>query len=414
MVKLHFNYKDIFRPFRVAFSAKKIWIMFLGLLIGTLSYAVLTYIAHLIAGSTFVDIWNEYRLFPLPGSFPWYSWVIWAIGLFFFVFNILIFGTAVSKLTYEQLRGDEFFEVKSAISFAFKNWTSVIFSPVIVAAFIGVIFLAGILLGLVGLIPYAGPIIVGLFAILAFFASLFIVYLLIIFIFTITLSPAVVGSTKNDIFDTLFEIFSSFNDQTWRLVWYQFLIGLFAIIGTFILGILSSLSILIGKSILALIMKGKIDTLLEGGKYFLKINPAFGNQIFSFFDKMGFGVIFYPPALSYPDIGFLIGQIFVGFAFYVILFFILGYGLSIWFSGNVFVYTIIVKKKDNKNLLEMYGEEEAEIIKPIEEKTEPAVVTEEKKKPAKKKTTKKSTPKTKKTTKKTTGTKTKAKKTAKK
>ena len=406
MVKLHFNYKDIFRPFRVAFSAKKIWIMFLGLLIGTLTYAIFTYIAHLTAGKTFFYIWTEYRLFPLPGNFSaWYSWLIWIIGLFSFIFFILIFGTAVSKITFEQLRGDEFFEVKSALSFAFKNWTSVIFSPTIVAAFVGIIVIAGILLGLIGLIPYVGPVVVGLFSIIAFFASLFIVYLVIVFIFTITLSPAVVGSTKNDIFDTLFEVFSSFNDQTWRVVWYQFLTGLFAIIGTFILGFLSSLSILIGKTILKLIMKGKIETLLEGGEYFLKINPAFGTQIFSFFERMGFGVVFYPPSFSYPNIGFLIGQILVGIVFYIILFFILGYGLSIWFSGNVFVYTIIVKKKDNKNLLEMYGEEEAEIIKPIEEKIEvdTAKPEKEEKKPVKK-TAKKTTSKT---TRKTTKTKTK-------
>ncbi len=390
MVKLHFNYKDMFRPFRVAFSAKKIWIMFLGLLVGTITYALFTYIAHIVAGTAFIDIWKEYRLFPLPGDFPWYSWIIWAVGLFFYIFFIMIFGTAVSKLTYEQLRGDEFFEVKSAISFAFKHWSSVILSPLIVVAFIGVIFLAGVILGLLGLIPYVGPVIVGLFSILAFFASLFIVYLLIIFIFTITLSPAVVGTTKSDVFDTLFEVFSSFNDQTWRLVWYQFLLLVFSLVGTFILGIFSSLAISVGRFILSLIMKGNINTLIEGGEYFLRVNPAFGDKVYSFLSGMGFGVVFYPPALTFSHIGYLIGQIFMGLTFYAIFFFILGYGLSIWFSGNVIAYTVIVKKKDNKNLLEMYEEEEAEIIKPIEEKKEeeksPESKTEKEEKKAKKTT----------------------------
>jgi len=62
VTKLHFNYKDIFRALRLGFSAKKIWMMFLGLFFGVAGYSGITYLAHLVAGSDLLTIWAEYRL----------------------------------------------------------------------------------------------------------------------------------------------------------------------------------------------------------------------------------------------------------------------------------------------------------------------------------------------------------------
>ena len=48
-VKLHFDYRDIFRAPRLALSGKKIWTFVVGNFIGYLGYLILTYIALLTA-----------------------------------------------------------------------------------------------------------------------------------------------------------------------------------------------------------------------------------------------------------------------------------------------------------------------------------------------------------------------------
>ena len=187
MTKLHWSYKDVFRALRLGFSAKKVWMMSLGLLLGFAGYTILTYIAYAVAGTGFLKVWETFRLLPFPSpydyAFPWYSWVIFAVAVAWFLGVLLVTGTAVSKVAYEQLRGDEFYESKEAFRFAFKNSSAVLASPLLILAFVALIVVFGLVFSLLGAIPAAGEIFVGLLAILAFVASLFIVYLLIVFIF---------------------------------------------------------------------------------------------------------------------------------------------------------------------------------------------------------------------------------------
>src|SRR5512137_1974971 len=118
MTKLHWSYKDVFRALRLGFSAKKVWMMSLGLLVGFAGYTILTYVAYAAAGIDFLSVWQTFRLLPLPSpyeyGFPWYSWVIFAAAVVWFLCAVLVTGTAVSKVAYEQLRGDEFYESKGA------------------------------------------------------------------------------------------------------------------------------------------------------------------------------------------------------------------------------------------------------------------------------------------------------------
>ncbi|MEO0078428.1 MAG: hypothetical protein ABIK86_05460, partial [candidate division WOR-3 bacterium] len=129
MSKLHFGYKDMFRALRLGFSAKKIWMMSLGLLVGLAGYSLLTYLAYLVAGADLLTVWQSFRLLPFPlpldYPFPWYSWLVYLAGVLFAICAMLLTGTAVSKVCYEQLRGDEFYESRAAFGFAFRHGRSV-------------------------------------------------------------------------------------------------------------------------------------------------------------------------------------------------------------------------------------------------------------------------------------------------
>jgi hypothetical protein len=69
-----------------------------------------------------------------------------------------------------------------------------------------------------------------------------------------------------------------------------------------------------------------------------------------------------------------LGSLFVGFSFYFILFFVLAYGISIWGAGQALIYAVLVKLKDEKDILEKkeeeFEEEEKEEEKKEEEKEE--------------------------------------------
>ncbi|MEO0093704.1 MAG: hypothetical protein ABIK93_07675 [candidate division WOR-3 bacterium] len=364
MSQPHFNYKDVFRACRLGFSAKKMWMSFVGLLVGFIGYAIISYLAYLSAGWRIEEIWLEFRLLPIPQAFPWYAWIIWAIGVVYFLVVLLITGAAVSKVAYEQLRGDEFFEVKEAFKSAFQNIGAVCLSPLLPLLFVLSLVICGLVLSLIGAIPYFGEIFVGIMALPAFAVSLFIVYLLIVFVFTLMLGPAVAGATKNDTFDTLFEVFSCVNEQPWRLVVYGVLLAFLAKLGTFLLGLASAGAIKIGSVVVHIFAGSKIYDMMANASHFLKLNlpnwlpELCRNFIERFLFYVRAGMVLEPSYYTRVHWAVDVGSILFGIGFYCIVLFVLSYGVATWFSGNVLIYSVLVKKKDDKNLFEIEKEEE--------------------------------------------------------
>lgn len=386
MTQLHFNYKDVFRACRLGFSAKKIWVQFVGFVVALIGYVVFTYGAHLLAGTTIGQVWADYRLFPFPAAFPWYSWLVWAVGLLFVLIVLLIAGTAVAKITYEQLRGDEFYEIKEAWKFAFKSGRSVIFSPILLVLFVAFLVFCGLILSALGAIPYFGELFVGLMAVPVFAVSLFIVYLLIVFLFNLMIGPAVVGATKSDTFDTLFEVFSCVNEQPWRLITYDVVLKFMAMAGTLILGMASWGAVKVGSLVLKIFMRGKVDDVLANAASYVRLNmPAWCPGILQTGTAKvarltGMGGTLEPSV--YVPLGWSkdVASLLIGITFYLIILFVLSYGAAVWFSGTTVIYTVLVRKKDDKNLLEV-KEEKIEEPK-AEPETKPAEPEEEKPKRA--------------------------------
>jgi hypothetical protein len=362
MTQLHNNYKDVFRALRLGFSLKKLTMMVWGYILGLVGYIIFTYAAYLAAGWTFAQIWDGYRLFPVPEGLPWFGWLIWAIGGLYSLCVILITGTAVAKVTLEQLKGDDFYQMSKAFRFATDRAKSTLTSPVMAILFIISIVIAGLILSLIGCIPYFGEIFTGIMIIPAFAASLFIVYLLIIFIFTILYGPVVVATTGNDTFDTLFEVFSMLNDQPARLIWYTIIVGALAKVGAFVLGILTRFAIYIGGSILSTIMGGKMVDILYNAASTIKITiPYWCPEPSAFLtDKlltmMAGPSLIAPPPYQHINIAILIASILVAIGYYLIILFIISYGTTVWFTGATCAYLVITKKKDDRNLLEVKEE----------------------------------------------------------
>jgi hypothetical protein len=373
MTKLYFDVRDVFRAPRLALSGKKILLQFMGLLIGYLGYLFFSYIAFLTAGSGFAETWEYHGLFPMSGLpfTRWYSWVIFGLGGLFALICWLLASVMVGKLTYEQLKGDDFYSSKEALRFLKRNWSPVLLSPLSLLAFIAFVIVCGIIVGLLGKIPYVGEIGFGIFYLIPLFAAaLFLAYVIFIFVFSLFLAPAIVATTKEDTFETIVQTFSVIWNQAWRYFLYSGLLGVMAKVGIFIFGYFSFRAVQLIHLSCGILMRDKLSDIFEEALSYITI-PT---HLLNYFSNIFPGIKF---RFHLPEIGpgiFLnwsgeISAFLIAISLVFIIFTVISYGLAILSSGQTLTYIILRKKKDDENLLERKTEmEEEEERREAEEK----------------------------------------------
>jgi hypothetical protein len=373
MTKFYFDVRDVFRAPRLALSGKKILLQFMGLLIGYLGFLLLSYLAFLTAGSSFGETWEYHGLFPMS-DFPfvkWYSWVVYGIGYLFALICWLLASTMVGKVTYEQLKGDDFYSSKEALRFLKKNWTPVLLSPLSLAAFIVFLIVCGIIIGLLGKIPYLGEIGLGIFFLIPLFAAaLFLAYVIFIFIFSLLLAPAIVAATKEDTFEIIVQTFSVIWNQAWRYFLYSGLLGVMAKVGIFIFGYFSLRATQLFYFSCGILMKEKLADIFEEALSYVTIPTHLLNYFSNIFPGISFR--FHLPEIGpgiYLNWSGEISAFLIAISLIFIIFMVISYGLTILSVGQTLTYIILKKKKDDENLLERKTEmEEEEDRKEAEEK----------------------------------------------
>jgi len=412
--KLYFDFRDVLRAPRLGFSAKKIWVQFTGLVVGLVGYAVLAYVSLLLSGSPFAEIWNNYGALPIPLTLgpgggvqnffvdlPWYSWLIWAVGVLWAVVIALLAGTATAKLTYEQLRGNDFYSKKEAWRFARKNAAAVILSPVGLAILAAGLVFGGLVIGW-----FASWGAVSAWITTAFFpviigVTIFTLYLAVIIVVGVVIAPAVVATTKNDTFETIFELFSTVAAQPWRLFIYEFLLFLVTLIafGVFLIFILFALKLM--KMVFG-VWWGTDFTgyvLPQAQHYthsFLRVPvdvaQVYLNRFLLCCQQSGLGVVPWfitgnvpgmywllaPQTYSFipvqPAAGLHVASIILAVGLIGLIGILASYLLATCQAGQTLIYVALRKKKDDENLLERrdYDEEfpEFEVPEDLEKPAE--------------------------------------------
>jgi hypothetical protein len=362
MAELHFDFRDIFRVGRYGFSGKKIFLHFLGLVLAYLIYEILVYLSLLIAGGTAAkDFWDKYGFVPVcpvvNGGFETITIVAMGIGTLVLFVVFFWMSTMVSKITMQQLRGDHFFSMGESVGFVKKNW------KVVYGTFIGLIVifvlcaLTPIIVGLLGKIPKVGNIIVMLASILtpfAFFLGLLMAYLVVVFGVSLFFVPSVVAAANSDTFETVYQHFSIIWNQPWRIVVYEILLfgmklictaiwALFCLVG-FVVAMLP-VRLLIPTDI-KMIM-GQADKWLGGLIGRLAGLPYIeGVKVFDLAEPTNL-----PIALK-------IASIFIMLSLLGIIGLIIAYLLSIASAGNTLIYTMLRRRVDGENLLEVEEKED--------------------------------------------------------
>lgn len=238
--KLKFDVRDIPHSVRYGLSARNLWVFWKALALSWSVWVLMVYLGYFAAGDSMSGRWQVSRLLPVPEGIFFQSpaaLVFLALGALAMVWIMLSAYLKVARITFEQIRGDDFFSSRDARAFQRLHWKPVLLVPVSITAGLAVIFAKLLILGLLGRIPAAGPVIVGLLAVPAWGMSLLGVLAFVAFVMAFPLVPAIVACTKGDTFEALFELFSTITSQPWRVVlyWLAGLASRMAAVGVFLL-----------------------------------------------------------------------------------------------------------------------------------------------------------------------------------
>lgn len=358
-MKLYFDVRDIFRSPRLALSGKKIWLFLKANLFGFTIYWIFSYIAIILGGTNFSDAVTTFGLYPCIyyiENASLFSYIIYWIGITIWVMSIFFACTAVSRITYKQLKGNEFYSAADASKFVKNHRYPIILSWVtvlLIAVFFGV---GAVIFALIGKIPFVGEILFALLYILYFFGSVFTVYTLIVFITSFIYSPAIVATLEEDTVGTVFQSYSITWSQPWRLVLYHLILLPLVVIGVtvfkwFWLAGYNLINIIFGGNWL---MGTKLHNIV--GWATDKVNPKIDFCNFAYASTPGGNSITHHTFLSLQDGTVLSSTEYIAGTIIAVILFILfmsivSYGLSILSVGETLIFTIFKKKSDDENLL---------------------------------------------------------------
>lgn len=362
MKGFHFNYKDLFRAGRIAFSLQRIWVNGLGLLVGYLFYLVFTYAALLIGGVSFSQVWYEFGLFPcaFAVNVPWYSLLVYLVGLLLFIAVILLTNTAVARTVYMVLREELFYTWTQAYKFAWKKWVSVLGAMITFIFMIAFFVIGAIIMGLLGKIPYVGELGTALLTIPYIFSALLLLFISVVFVVGIFFIPAIIATSDEDALGGVFQSFSITFNQPWRLIVYSAIVGILEFVGIFLFAAVLKLSY---KIFLSLFTIGMGDKLLKINDYSLhlidKSMPPLYNLFHGVLGDFGNWVYLVHHHFSAgPLPGTYVVSAYI-FAFFLLLLggAAIAYGEAIGNAGVTIIYVILYKLHEDENLLEREDDE---------------------------------------------------------
>lgn len=391
MKQMHFNYKDIFRSARLAFSIQRIWLNGLGLLAGYVVFLILAYVGLLVGGYGFSAIWNKFGLLPcaFATTAPWYSILIYIIALIAFLAVILLTNTAVSRVVYMTLRDELFYTWTQALKFAWKKWISSLGAMLTFIFIIAFFVIGALVMAFIGRIPFIGEIGTALFTIPYILAALLLFFICLAFGVALFFVPAILATSDEDALGGVFQSFSITFNQPWRILIYMSLLGVIYVLGFFLFGLAMKLSYHIFMSLFSIGMGDKMVQIQQQALHVLdRALPAVYSWAHSLPGSMG-GMIYlnnpHPIVTSMP-VSIAISGYILGISLLLLAGVVIAYAEAIGNAGLTIIYVILYKLQEKESLLEREDEELKE--EEEEKKEEKPATTEEKKEESKEETEK--------------------------
>ena len=369
-MNLYFDVRDIFRAPRLALSGKKIWTMMQATYVGYVIYCIFSYFALMAQGGTFGDAWENFGIIPPPVALQtvimgieetgWGATILSIIGILGGLISLVLGATAVARITYKQLKGDEFYSSRDAWGFVKKHWHAPVFTHLSIIIIAGFFVIMAIIFALIGKIPYLGELFFGIPYLLWFAGSVFVVYTMVVLMISTFFTHAIVGAMEEDTMGAVFQIYSITWSQIWRVLLYLPLIYGLVAIGTVVFYFFMTAGYNLVNSVFG-------NDWLMGDKLARMIGWVVGDTFMagpaSLMQWQAPDFFFYEPegTMEY------IGGAFIAISLFVVFWAILSYALCIEVAGQTIALVILKKRSDDDNLLERKDEEELETEEEAEE-----------------------------------------------
>jgi hypothetical protein len=269
--------------------------------------------------------------------------------LFLVLFSIVwaIFGGAIARIAAVHVARDEKISLSSALRFSTGKFLSFIFAPVIPLMIVLAVGLVVALGGLLGNVPFVGPILLGLFFFLALAAGFVMTLVLLGTGGGFNLMYPTIAVEGSDSFDAISRSFSYVYARPWRMLFYTFVALLYgALCFLFVRFFLAIMLILthrfVGAGMVSNVQSG-VPVDLWGAMW--PINP---------------GQLTYSPAFMSLGGGQTLGAALVAFWVYVTISMLGAFAISFYFSANTIIYYLMRREVDATELDDVYLEQSEE------------------------------------------------------
>jgi len=357
MKVLRYDVGDVFLAAGLGLRLRKWAVVFPGVLAGAAWWSIFGYLALLAHGFSLQLAWKTYGPMPWPtmsthgGAVSTLFWTVGFLGLFS---GWLISGAAVSRITYRQLKGDEFYSWREAWSFALGKWRAILAPPMLLFIGAGIVllllFLFSLLVGLWH--PLAGFLFPGMLLL-----AVGLLYLELVWSLGLMTVPSIVAASRSEPLETLFELFSLHASQGRRSWLYTFLGGLISSVYTLALAIFLTIATLLTTWVMDFGHSGIAGTMLKQGS---SVAPRIAKAINGapgFVDACLFGLGLTrrsPYGMPHPEAvsGASFGAVLFGVWLTMLVLLLAVQFVTTFSTCQTTSYVVLRQLKDEQNLLE--------------------------------------------------------------
>ncbi len=357
MDNFYFNYKDLFKAPRMAIGPQRIFLATFGIIIAHLVYLIFTYFSIMLGGFSIGAIWSRFGLFPCTygWSLPFYSYLLYWIGLLLTGYFLLLMNTAVSRAAYMHLRENLFYTYRQALTFTKNKALSVAGTYITFVVLILPFIIGAIIMALIGRIPWFGELLNAFATLPYIFAGMVLVFFTLSFFVSFFFGPVIISTSEEDGFGAAVQSLHLTWGQPWRLILYGIIIIALEIFGILFFAFTLKIGLII-YSVLFMPLMHSLAPMLNNALRLVQLSlGSIHEWIVSLLGPTGSKLFYLKENYAALQLHLHLSTV---VSSYVVYFFLLlagymtiGYGEAIANTAMVISYVIFDRKLTDTNLL---------------------------------------------------------------
>ena len=356
MPDLTFDIRDIFMAPRYAWSLRKMHAAIRGVLSSWFIYLVFTYGTLLLTSTGkstgLIQLFRYYEFCPYPESDFNAGWqlLVFAAGIILACIPLLTAMTAIARITFEDVRGNDVYQAHDAIQFAKKHRLSVLVSVGILCLLFCLFPLSQIVWGFIGNIPVIGPVLFGIISLPLFLWGLLGIAVCVVCTFGFWLVPVITATAGDDVLETIIQTFSAVFYRPFRLLFYEVAANIVTLFSSLVLIVFMGLSMIMAIVFCGLSFGETFGQLVTITLYRVPGAVAFLEYVSYLYDTshvLSWLPLTYTTQAAFPV---RLGGWMAGLSLLFVFAWIVSYGFTCFSCSRLFLYLALRKQKDGVDL----------------------------------------------------------------